>query len=127
MDQNPPTPEQLAKLPKWAQEHIADLERRVVLAERTLQEYNDSQTPSEFFYEDFNRMGGNDSTKSIRRYIQTYRMTVERDGVQVDVLLRQDDPGIEISFSSSNRLVSQVAMVAASFNKIIILPKDKLR
>jgi hypothetical protein len=123
---NTPTPEQIAKLPKWAQEYTHDLERRVETSERVLKDYKDSQTPSEFYYDDYHCVGQG-SPQFIRRFIQTNQMTVTRDGVQLTILLRQDDPGIQLSFCSVNRLVSQVAMVPTSFNQIRILSKDKLR
>ena len=33
------------KLPKWAQRHIQDLERRLDIAKKRLDEYLDDQTP----------------------------------------------------------------------------------
>ena len=120
------TPEQMAKLPKWAQEHINDLARRVEMAERILQQYKDNQTPSEFFYDDYQCIGLG-TPQHARRYVQTYKMTVARDGIQADILLRQDDPGIEISFSFVERVTTHVPVVMSGFNQIRIIPKDKLR
>ena len=120
------TPEQIAKLPRWAQDHIKDLDRRMKTAERTLTEYTDAQTPSEFYHDDMVCVGGG-SPKYIRRYVQTYKMTIERNGVQVTALLRQDEPGIELSFSNANHATAQVAIIASSFNKLTIVPSDKLR
>ena len=121
-----PSPEKISKLPAWAQEHIQDLERRRETATKTLEEYTNSQTPSEFYYDEMVCLGEG-SPKYLRRYVQTYKMTIEREGVQVDVLLRQDEPGIELSFSHTNHAISQVAIVASSFNKLRIIPNDKLR
>ena len=45
---NIPTQEQIEKLPRWAREYIRGLERRTVIAERTLLEFCDNQTPSRF-------------------------------------------------------------------------------
>lgn len=121
-----PTPEQIAKLPKWAQEHIANLDRRMVLAERTLNEYKDAQTPSEFFFDDLLCIGGG-SPKHIRKYIQTHKITVVRDGVRVDVLLRLDEKGIEIGWSDEDRGCREIAMIPTSFQKIKLVQKEHIR
>jgi len=121
-----PTPEQIAKLPKWAQERMADLERRARVAETALREYFDAQTPSEFYVEEYVGVGEG-SDKRAQRYIQTYRMAVERDGVKLTILLHQDVKGIELQWNSTNRLMNDVAMVPLSFNKVKILAKEFMR
>jgi hypothetical protein len=121
-----PTPEQIEKLPRWAQEHIKDLDRRMVVAERAVAEYKDSQTPSEFYYEDHLCIGGG-SPQLIRRYIQTNRMTIEHAGVQVDVLVREGDPEIEIGWSDPTRMCREVAMVPKSFQQIKIIHPKHIR
>lgn len=123
---NAPTPEQLEKLPKWAQEHIKDLNRRMVIAERTLKEYQDAQTPSEFFYDDYLCIGGG-SPQHARRYVQTHKISVVKDGVRADVLLRHDEPGIEISWGDEKRTCREVALVPTSFQKIKLVTKDHIR
>ena len=122
----PVTPEQIAKLPKWAQERMADLERRTRVAETALKEFNDAQTPSEFYVEEYVSTGEG-SDKHVQRFIQTYKMAVERDGVKLTVLLRQDEKGIELQWNSTSRLMSEVAMVPLSFNKVKVLAKDFMR
>lgn len=116
-----PTPEQLDKLPKWAQEHIASTERRATDAERTLREYLDNQTPTEFYVDDY-RGGG-----IHKNYIQTYKMTVERGGIIVRINLREDEKGVDISWESKNRLVREIAVVATGFNQIRVLAKEDMR
>lgn len=46
---NTPTPEQIAKLPKWAQEHIHFLQRWHDEAQAKLKEYLDTQSPSAIY------------------------------------------------------------------------------
>ena len=121
-----PTPEQIEKLPKWAQEHIKDLDRRMVIAERTLNEYKDTQTPSAFFVDDLVCIGGG-SPKFMRKYIQTNKISVVRDGVRVDILLRQDEKGIEIAWSDEDRGCRELAMVPTSFQKIKVVKKEDIR
>lgn len=124
---NAPTPEQIAKLPKWAQERIADLERRTATAELVLKEFQDAQTPSPIFYDDLVCIGSG-GPQFVRRYVQSSRVSIVRDGVRADVLLRADgDTGIEISWGDEKRGVSQVAMVPLSFQKVVLLSKAQLR
>lgn len=121
-----PTAEQISKLPKWAQEHIESLDRRVVIAERTLKEYHDTQTPSEFFYDDYLCIGGGSPTFA-RKYIQTHKISVVRHGVRADILLRMEDKGIEISWSDEDRTCREIAMVPTSFQKIKLVKKEDIR
>jgi len=121
-----PTPEQIAKLPKWAQERLADVERRTRVAEEKLKEYLDAQTPSEFYVEEYVSTGEG-SDKYAQRYIQTYKMAVETGGVKLTILLRQDEKGIELQWNSTSRLMQEVAMVPLSFNKVKIVAKDEMR
>ncbi len=123
---NTPTPEQIAKLPKWAQEHIADTERRQRNAERTLTEFQNNQTPSEFYTEEYVCCGEN-GNQFVKRYIQAHKVCVERDGVKLTILIRQDEAGLDLQWQSTDRLMNEVALVPTSFNKVKIVSKEKMR
>lgn len=126
MSAQAPTPEQIAKLPKWAQERMADLERRARVAETALKDNLDSQTPSEFYVEEYvTQPEGKDQYR--KRFIQTYKMAVEHDGVKLTILLRQDERGIDLQWNSTNRLMNEVALVPLSFNKVKIVAKEFMR
>ena len=105
---------------------MEDLERRTRVAEERLKEYLDAQTLSEFYVEEYVSTGEG-SDKHVNRYIQTYKMAVERDGVKLTVLLRQDEKGIELQWNSTSRLMNEVAMVPLSFNKVKVVSKDFMR
>lgn len=121
-----PTAEKLAKLPKWAQERMADLERRTRVAEAALKDNLDNQTPSEFYVEEY-LSTGEGSDKHVKRFIQTYKMAVEHDGVKLTILLRQDEKGLDLQWQSTDRLMNEVAMVPTSFNKVKIVAKEFMR
>lgn len=121
-----PTPEQIAKLPKWAQEHIADLARRQANAERALNDFKDNQTPSEFYTEEYLCVGAK-SNEYVKRYIQAHKVCVERDGVKLTILLRQDEKGLDLQWQSTDRLMNEVALVPTSFNKVKIVSKECMR
>jgi hypothetical protein len=120
-----PTAEKIAKLPKWAQEHIADLERRQRNAETHYREYVDSQTPSHIFYEEYVNVG--EKSEHFTRFVQTDRITVKHDGVRLDILLRPEDKGIELQWDDENRRCREIAMVPTSFQKIKLIRKEDIR
>ena len=123
-----PTPEQIAKLPKWAQEHIADVTRQMGVAKRALNEFTDAQTPSAFYTEETLCLSHDDNRSHfVKRYIQGHKVDVEHDGVKLTILLRQDEKGIDLQWHSLNSFMCEVAMVPLGFNKVKILPKELMR
>lgn len=118
-----PTAEQLENLPKWAQKHIKDLTRQAFMARRELREYVDNQTESNFYTENWN----SDEEKLLRNFIQTHKMTILRDDVEVTVLLRHDEPGIDISWTDHQRISREVALIPIGFNSIRILKQGDMR
>ena len=70
-----PTEEQIAKLPRWAQLRIKDLERSLAEAKRFVDDVLDQQNPSLVWYEELvcdNPTGG---PSQRRVYLQTDRIT----------------------------------------------------
>ena len=122
---NTPTPEKIAKLPKWAQEHITDLERRQKAAETHFREHIDSQTPSDIFYDEY--VGVGEHSDNFTRYVQTNRITIKHDGVRLDILLRPEDKGIELQWDDENRRCREIAMVPTSFQKVKLIRKEDIR
>ena len=117
------TPEQFNKLPKWAQAHILDLDRRAATAERTLREFYDKQTPSNIFTQTWD----SEQHKMLRYYLQSHKVSIERDGLKVDILIRQDDPGVDIAVSDESRLCNQVCFAPTGNNQVRILLKKDMR
>lgn len=127
-----PTAEQIAKLPKWAQEHIASLTRDLASAVTTLNQMGDSQTPSPFWVDDWY------VNPPLRRYMQSSmnRMVVEHAGVHLEVYLAaQKDPqrdyGIELTYRSSLERVSStfspVALVPRGIAQVALVATGNLR
>lgn len=113
----------IAKLPKWAQAHIKDLDRRAFVSERTLREYHDNSTPSEFFTEDYDT----DRQKMVRRYVQTHKMEILRNGLRITIINRQDDPGVDITWCDEERSTYQVPCIPQGLNHVRIVLKKDLR
>ena len=112
------------KLPRWVREHIEQLDRRAVIAERALKEYKDTQTESPYFYDEYLCIGDG-KPQWYRKYVQTHKISVLHQGVQVDVLLRPDDPSIEISWSNAQN--REVPMIPIAYQKIKIVDKQELK
>jgi hypothetical protein len=111
-----PTPEQIAKLPKWAQEHIGDLVRNLDSATTTIKRISDEQTESSIYVDDWY------SNPRIKHYIQSplNRITLEHAGVRMDVYLPSEKDsqrlfGPEIQY--------QGIMPSLSFNPVAIMPR----
>jgi hypothetical protein len=107
------TPEQLAKLPKWAQEHIHELKRDREVTLRSLHAFQDNQTKSLIWVDEHACTGEEPGTTLYRRYIQQHTITLEVGGVEVrlyhdldntDILKVIADGGLYFRPISSNAI-----------------------
>lgn len=124
-----PTPEQIAKLPRWAQDHLNNISRERDAAIRSLNEFCDNQSPSPFYIEDHPCTGETSGPSRKRIYIQAHAITVEWAGVILNI--DANDYGnrkneIEISWSTAEG-TRDVAMVPRCFNAVIIKTKENMR
>lgn len=104
----------IAKLPKWAQQHIKDLKRERDIAVRALNEWTDAQTPGPIFVDELVSTGEQQGPSTKRRYIQGRRVTCDWLGVRLEVMLRKEY--IDLQWSNPERLCSDdVAFIPSSF------------
>lgn len=127
-----PTPEQLAKLPKWAQDHIKDLERERGAAVKALNDFTDADTPAAFYVEEHVGMGEKKGPSIKRRYIQTRAVICESQGIELRIfasgdLYGQSRPGIELSWSAISRGMSDVAFIPNARNSATLITKEHMR
>jgi len=123
-----PTPEQFARLPKWAQEHIADFERTNSVLRKQVSEMLDSLTPSPFYTEDLHSAG------MVKRFLPGIRRIIaEHAGVKAEIYLPSERDGqrlfgIEICYSGSQRSLSHfpVAIMPRGASSIQLVHKDNL-
>lgn len=123
---NTPSQSQIAKLPLWAQEHIAVLERQRRSAIRALDNSLDAATPSAFFYNEFPCIGqdGPGPTKKTV-YVQAPRqMHVVFDGVHLSITLR--DRGIDLNWSDSSGLLREAAFIPTAHQSATIVSKERM-
>lgn len=124
-----PTPEQTAKLPKWAQEHIQSIERERDNAIAVKNKMVDDQTPTSIYVDDWM------AHPRVKRYVQCKHnnLTIEHAGVKAEILLARSDDGqrlfgIEIVYSSNVRSLSfnPVALMPRGHGCIQLVHKDNL-
>ena len=92
-----PTQEQIAKLPKWAQAHIADLERGQDDAIDRLERFQDTDTPTHISYTEFVARG-----TDRKKYVQADRLDIDFLGVHLAINLVDDvGRGLEMAWRPS--------------------------
>lgn len=123
------TPEQLAKLPAWARSHIANLQRERIDAVRALNDYCDDQTESPFRYWDFLSLGDGKNKEPTHRtkYIQTHKMEVVHGDVLLRILIREDQPEIDLQWTADKGLTTDLALIPKSFCGAVIKTKENMR
>ena len=121
------TSEQLNKLPKWAQQHVADLQHELHSVRVLLKQHTDEQTPSPFYTEGFD----SNMKEKVRRYIEAPMDTVyiENAGIRLAVYVtRPDDSqrphGIELSYDSADHAHKgneKIALHPGSPNRVFLI------
>jgi hypothetical protein len=114
-----------SKLPKWAQEHIRDLERQRDESITALNEYVDRQTESAFYYDDYVSTGEEQGPSNKRSYIQTRQITVEYAGIELNI--RTVDNEIRLQWNDTKRHLDYIALIPWSFQNAILVSKENMR
>ncbi len=136
MEKETPTPEQLAKLPQWAQKHINDLVQERKVAVNALNSYIDNQTPSKFYVEDYHCLGEQRGPTQKRKYFDTRRITVEHAGIMLNVYCeygehmdaQSDAKGsIKLQWEDLDRSMRHIAMIPQSFQQVHLVARDNMR
>lgn len=73
----------ITKLPKWAQNHIRDLERQRDAAVRALEQFCDEQTPASFSVTELVNDGERVGPSQRKRYIQAHQMVLNHQQVEL--------------------------------------------
>lgn len=123
-----PTVEQIAKLPKWAQEYIKDINRERDTAVKELNDYCDSQTPSPVYIDELVSTGEQQGPSSKTRYIQTPRVQFDWQGVSLTVLLRDDHIDLQWNGLDRGRYgTSECAFIPRSYQSANLVSKANMR
>lgn len=116
------------KLPKWAQEHIADLQRERDTAVKALRDWSDTQTPGPIYVDEhacINDEPGSRAPSHFKRYIEGHRIGIDWLGIKVDITLRDDEIGI--SYGGSNHLLRDVCLQPKFNQGLALIPREKMR
>lgn len=116
----------ISKLPKWAQTHIKDLKRERDVMLRALNEFQDKQTPSPFYFEDWVCSGEAPGPTPKRCYVQARTMVLVHGGIQLSV--RPDDNGqIFLQWNSDGDLMEEIALIPAAYQNARLAAKAHMR
>lgn len=125
------TPEQIAKLPKYAQDAFHALERERFCIARELAEWNDNQTPSPVTIQEHICTGNQRSSEFVARYVQTRDLRIEWQGVRLDIGLRSEGPqhenAITLQWGALDPYTRAVAFVPSSFQSARLQTPDTLK
>lgn len=120
-----PSPEQIAKLPKWAQDHIARIERQMHGAKDARDKYLDEQTPSQFY------IGYQSDDLKKRRYIQADSIVCEFAGIRLAIEAHNygntSKNAIRLKWETPNRSLEAIAMVPDSYQSVQLIAKENMR
>lgn len=125
-------PEQVERLPKWAQEAFKCLERERFCMARELKEWNDNQTPGPVSIQEYVCTGNQQSPESVTRYVQTQRLRIEWKGCRLDIHLTDNGPqhedAIDLKWGPTNPHTRSLALVPYSFQAArLIVPENLIR
>lgn len=112
---NDPAPEQLARLPKYAQDHIRELQLRAVRAERDLKAWTAKQTKTKVWTLEYT--GG----EHIERYFQADTIEIEHNGVHLKISGMWDDgPDLQLAWWPAGRgmPLGTISMIPTSTQQV---------
>ena len=123
-----PTSDQIAKLPKWAQDHIENLSRERDSAVDTLNKFCDNQTPSRFRVEDHPCTGETAGPSHKKSYVQGHTLYVEWAGIELRI--EANDYGgrtNEIGLSWSTSMQREIALIPQSFCQVTLKTQENMK
>jgi hypothetical protein len=121
-----PTPEQIAKLPQWAQGYIRNIQRERETAIRELNEWTNSQTPSAFQIMEMSCTGEQAGPTTRMRFVQTRNMEVHHAGITLRIST-MDDEAVKLQWTQWKRHSGDVAFIPESFGCARLITKENMK
>lgn len=115
----------ITKLPKWAQEHIKDIQRQRDIAVRQLNKFCDNQTESRIFVDDAPCTGEGKGPKRKRHYIQSDKVAIMHKGVQLEIICREHY--INIHWGPPGYGMDEIAFIPDSYQSARLVSKENMR
>ena len=129
-----PTPEQIKKLPQWAQSYITGLQRQRDNASETLTRFHDGQTEQPIRVPEHVCDQDKGGPRFLERYVEGRHIEIKWMGVLLRIILRKEgnlsDSCIDLSWENEDGTRPEergVAMVPHAFNSARLLAKKFLR
>lgn len=122
-----PTPEQIAKLPKWAQRHISSLSRERVAAVEALKKATDNQTESNVWTWDFVNTGEKGGDAYVKTYFQCDRLEIEAAGVRLSIDGWYTNEEIRLSWrpAGEGHLIGDICFIPTTYQQAkLVHPKN---
>lgn len=118
----------ISKLPKWAQNHVKNLQRERDTAVKALGEYVDNQTESDIYIDNLECIGEGRGPTPIRRYINgEYQVSFDHAGVSLTVSIYPENH-IELRYGHSERYLGgyDIALIPKSTGNMELKTKENM-
>jgi hypothetical protein len=112
------TPEQIEKLPKWAQEGIQNLKRERELAVRKMEALINANQEGSFRVAEF--VCTTTPPAMYETFIQGTRLDINWKGIEVNIILR--DESIDFSYGCERHRMGRVNLTPCSFQQFRLEP-----
>ena len=116
----------IIKLPRWAQDRIAKLERERDTAIRALDEYCDAQTPSSIYYDEWLSTGEKQGSSGKRIYVQSDHVVIDAHGVNLSVRIESASRALSLQWGR-NTYGGDVCMQPRSYQNVWLIAKEIMK
>lgn len=120
----------IAKLPKWAQDYIKNVERQRDCAVRAYEEMKDTQTPSAIYAEEMDSVTAIGGPVKRKTYLQSHAVNVKAHGIKLRVSTMygdSHDESIILSWSKADNYSGDIALIPLSYQHAKLITKEKMR
>ena len=115
----------IEKLPKWAKEHITQLERQRDSAVQKLNEMCNSQTPSPIYVDDWTFTGEGVGQATKRQYIQADNVTFDYVGIVLEVTCFDDN--MKLQWHDQRHSMNEIALIPESYQQCRLVARANMR
>lgn len=120
----------IAKLPKWAQGYIKNVERQRDCAVRAYEEMKDAQTPSAIYAEDMDSVTASGGPANRKTYLQSHAVNIQAHGILLRVATEYGNTygeSITLSWSKAENFSGDIAFIPLSYQHAKLITKEKMR
>jgi hypothetical protein len=115
----------ITRLPRWAQNHIRDLEMRLDSAVRAMNQAYEQSPEKAPFIVHRNACVKAGGPVTLTQRVEGYSMEVAHAGIELNVMLRDDH--ISLQYHPPRKWIAHIALVPQSFQQVGLYTLDALR